>query len=147
MEADRDKGIRERKTRGGYTHGHAHKHKTEKRATRSHLIQKYEKIAFLLSSGRLVVWVSSTCYLQNKEARMDFLYKYPAKLTQMNTRVLAARTPGTQGRPRNLFSAKFQNLEDPRPPYNAIRHTTSFLFRACLWLGSLLWEEYLPDLA
>jgi hypothetical protein len=50
--------------------------------------------------------------------------------------------PGTHGRPRDLFSAGPQNPEEPHPPFNAMRHTTACLSRACLWLGSLLWGEY-----
>jgi hypothetical protein len=49
--------------------------------------------------------------------------------------------PGTHGRPRDSFSAGPQNPGEPHPPFNAIRHTSACLSRACLWLGSLLCDQ------
>jgi hypothetical protein len=63
------------------------------------------------------------------------LHKWPPACHQLGP-------PGTHGRPRDSFSARPQNPEEPHPPCNAMRHTTACLSRACLWLGSLLWGEY-----
>jgi hypothetical protein len=80
-----------------------------------------------------------------KVSETSFLYKnifVRRKGTSDSNEMLLSCADKKKNENMKIIQARPQDLEEPHPPCNAIRHTTVCLSRPCLWLGSLLWGEF-----